>query len=900
MVSFHVGSGMLGAIGCTLHASTRSSLRLPSLSRAALVSSVSLLNSNVLGMCLPECAAAKLTQTDKQTSMLSSLLAAGAFAAVLLPMCEPADCMGKKRKKDSVLDDDMYVVDHIKARRLVKGQPEYLIKWKGFDDDKYDTWEGLANLSGLEPDVAVFEARQKKEQIEFAKQMAARKESRKAASGKGGTGSSAAGSSVAGLAAATGEAAGEEPADEEAVEVQEEGGSSSRKKAAIWARWKETSVNGEYECQEPKAGGGICGDKLHPCGGPTSLWNHHRGKHKDTYMELKGFLSDEAAAALDVGVSPFDATQATIQAQPFAEARKKECDMACARWLVKSARPITLPECDKPFGNFIHTLTRGAWHPPNRRNVMDCILQLSATGQLRFRNWNEAMVASGVKPSMAGDIWSHGGCSLMGICFYGISRPQWKMDEWLVAATPFGSTRHTGEAIDSITVAALQKQGVKWREGGSVYEAVHSKVSDNASNMAKGWAGFDGGFCVDHTLELSVKFFTGAAGIKETFARDKGIVAYFHRSTAGIQDLTTIQKSLKLPEKQPIQDVATRWFSSYGMVDWFREQQQAVQMYDVQHGAEAAKNDAYKDHRLQHQDWAINEQSVAVLAPSAQATKLLEGTKYVTISLVLPYIYRLIEASADGMLYLPWKPAGQQWLRADQMEPKVRAARKLFHANLKRRWLDELPTAQRTELDICTLLDPRFKEYNFPGLPPLLDLSDEKDAALEALKGTWEHNWKPAAAPALTSPASPAPAAARIVTTATATAAAKMGASSSFFAMPMAPQPTLAPHPAVPAAVVDMDDLEKYAALPAEANLDLDVLKWWKARDHDKPADPASGRPAGLPHLAKMAAQFLGRPASSAGVERMFSKAGKLHDDMKKGQEDDTLEHSLFAAANTE
>ena len=35
-----------------------------------------------------------------------------------------------------------------------------------------------------------------------------------------------------------------------------------------------------------------------------------------------------------------------------------------ARWLVKSARPITLPENDKAFGTFIQTLTRGAWHPP--------------------------------------------------------------------------------------------------------------------------------------------------------------------------------------------------------------------------------------------------------------------------------------------------------------------------------------------------------------------------------------------------------------------------------------------------------------------------------------------------------------------------------------------------------
>ena len=98
--------------------------------------------------------------------------------------------------------------------------------------------------------------------------------------------------------------------------------------------------------------------------------------------------------------------------------------------------------------------------------------------------------------------------------------------------------------------------------------------------------------------------------------------------------------------------MATRWFSSYGMVDWFREQQQAVQMYDVQHGAEAAKNDAYKDNRLKHEDWAINEQSVAVLAPSAHATKALDGTTYVTISLVLPYIYRLIACSSDGMLNL--------------------------------------------------------------------------------------------------------------------------------------------------------------------------------------------------------------------------------------------------------
>ena len=122
------------------------------------------------------------------------------------------------------------------------------------------------------------------------------------------------------------------------------------------------------------------------------------------------------------------------------------------------------------------------------------------------------------------------------------------------------------------------------------------------------------------------------------------------------------------------------------------------------------------------------------------------------------------------------------------------------------------------------------------------------------------------------------------------------GASSSFFSVPMAP---MFARPS-PTGTAIKDDLDKYLDMPVVANLDLDVLQRWKARDHSLAVDLASGRPEGLPILAKMARQFLGRPAASAGVERMFSKAGRMHDDMKMSQADDTLEHALLAAANTE
>ena len=49
-----------------------------------------------------------------------------------------------------------------------------------------------------------------------------------------------------------------------------------------------------------------------------------------------------------------------------------------------------------------------------------------------------------------------------------------------------------------------------------------------------------------------------------------------------------------------------------------------------------------------------------------------------------------------------------------------------------------------------------------------------------------------------------------------------------------------------------------------------------------------------------MAKQFLAAPASTAGVERVFSAAGRMHDDMRKAMKDSTLEHSLFAAFNAE
>ena len=57
------------------------------------------------------------------------------------------------------------------------------------------------------------------------------------------------------------------------------------------------------------------------------------------------------------------------------------------------------------------------------------------------------------------------------------------------------------------------------------------------------------------------------------------------------------------------------------------------------------------------------------------------------------------------------------------------------------------------------------------------------------------------------------------------------------------------------------------------------------------------------PALAKMVKQYFAAPASSKGVERVFSAAGNMHGDLQEvgqGLNAGSLEHSLFAAFNTD
>ena len=83
------------------------------------------------------------------------------------------------------------------------------------------------------------------------------------------------------------------------------------------------------------------------------------------------------------------------------------------------------------------------------------------------------------------------------------------------------------------------------------------------------------------------------------------------------------------------------------------------------------------------------------------------------------------------------------------------------------------------------------------------------------------------------------------------------------------------------------DELAAYLALPQiEWQTEWDALKWWEQNAKK------------LPNLSIMARQYLGCPASSASVERLFSLVGINFSYRQQRSVADTLADRVFATIN--
>ena len=140
--------------------------------------------------------------------------------------------------------------------------------------------------------------------------------------------------------------------------------------------------------------------------------------------------------------------------------------------------------------------------------------------------------------------------------------------------------------------------------------------------------------CFSHTLQLAVEQALKLPEISKITGRCKRLVAHFNRSPKSYYLLHQKQAALGYKQHSLINDVVTRWNSSYYMIQRVLEQQQPLcaTLLELKKG----------DLMPTDVEFANMELFVQIMNPIVEITEALGAQKYVTISMVRPLLHKLL------------------------------------------------------------------------------------------------------------------------------------------------------------------------------------------------------------------------------------------------------------------
>lgn len=225
--------------------------------------------------------------------------------------------------------------------------------------------------------------------------------------------------------------------------------------------------------------------------------------------------------------------------------------------------------------------------------------------------------------SLTTDIWtaSTNNCPFLSVTGHWLSS-EFEQHRAVLRVVPFQGS-HTGARISEVLSNVLEDYELTKKQ-------IFLVLRDSGANMIAGVnnCGLQSQSCFIHTLQLSINesIFTQQA-IKNIVTINRNIVKHFNHSAVAVKKLEEIQDQLNLKMHKLIQDVATRWNSTYYMLERNLEQRKALATYAVDNTLPT----------LSTYQWGLVEKIVHLLSPFEEITK--NATKREsTTSLIIPTI----------------------------------------------------------------------------------------------------------------------------------------------------------------------------------------------------------------------------------------------------------------------
>lgn len=134
-----------------------------------------------------------------------------------------------------------------------------------------------------------------------------------------------------------------------------------------------------------------------------------------------------------------------------------------------------------------------------------------------------------------------------------------------------------------------------------------------------------------HTLNLCVvDAISSTLQLQEILKKCRTLVGHFKKNVVASEQLKNMQQQMGLPQLKLKQDVATRWNSSLIMME------RLIQVKNPLSAVLVSLKTAPES--LNSEEWNLMEECVEVLKPAEYMTSELSGSKYPTMSIVIPLV----------------------------------------------------------------------------------------------------------------------------------------------------------------------------------------------------------------------------------------------------------------------
>ncbi|KAM4534867.1 E3 SUMO-protein ligase ZBED1-like isoform 1-T1 [Fundulus diaphanus] len=356
--------------------------------------------------------------------------------------------------------------------------------------------------------------------------------------------------------------------------------------------------------------------------------------------------------------------------------RKQILDEAVLNFIVKDCQPLSVVE-NEGFRELVQLL-EPSYVLPTRKTIKQTLAKKYEEERERVK----MEVQQAVAVSITADMWTSVNMEayLALTCHY--------INENLQLCTSVLGVQYFPQSHTADNLAQVKRAMM---EDWAITNKVKCLVTDAAPNMIACTRQLQIRhlICIAHSLNLLVrKSCDQIPTLTSIRHKARHIVTYFRSSTTAKEKLAQVQQQMGRPTLKLINEVPTRWNSTYEMLSRLHDEKEAVWV-----SLASLKTDLTP---LTADEFTIIGETLLVLAPFHQATVELSAERRVSGSKVIPMM---------KMLYMA--------LERNASTLHTDTARHL-HEHLKRRVTD---TASNLEslgvLTLATLLDPRFKSLGF-------------------------------------------------------------------------------------------------------------------------------------------------------------------------------------------